>query len=131
MVYIRYILCSRLFGMFKSWNFWQENKLQYVAKACKGSCPFARSDAIEDLCDQILASKLSNTPQLIDYSKKICGCPYFASRKAVAYSQLVLLPYQVNLLGDFFFLKYIAVCKHNVSAQLFSTNCKCECITFS
>ncbi|CAG9532995.1 unnamed protein product [Cercopithifilaria johnstoni] len=68
---------------------------EYVAKACKGSCPFARSDAIEDLCDQILASKLSSAPQLVDYSKKIYGCPYFASRKAVAYSQLVLLPYQI------------------------------------
>ncbi|VDN90419.1 unnamed protein product [Brugia pahangi] len=68
---------------------------KYVAKACKRSCPFARSDAIEDLCDQILASKLSSTPQLIDYSKKISACPYFASRKSVAYSQLVLLPYQI------------------------------------
>ncbi|MCP9258866.1 BMA-CHL-1 [Dirofilaria immitis] len=36
------------------------NTLQYVAKTCKESCPFARSDAIEDLCDQILASKLSS-----------------------------------------------------------------------
>uniref|UniRef100_A0AAF5RUZ1 Helicase ATP-binding domain-containing protein n=1 Tax=Wuchereria bancrofti TaxID=6293 RepID=A0AAF5RUZ1_WUCBA len=68
---------------------------KYVTKACKGSCPFARSDAIEDLCDQILASKLSSTPQLVDYSKKISACPYFASRKSVAYSQLVLLPYQI------------------------------------
>ncbi|EFO17918.1 helicase [Loa loa] len=68
---------------------------KYVEKACKGSCPFARSDAIEDLCDQILASKLSSAPQLVDYSKKISACPYLASRKAVAYSQLVLLPYQI------------------------------------
>ncbi|KAL4001673.1 DNA repair helicase (rad3) family protein [Acanthocheilonema viteae] len=68
---------------------------EYVAKVCKGGCPFARSDAIEDLCDQILASKLSTAPQLVDYSKRISGCPYFASRKAVAYSQLVLLPYQI------------------------------------
>uniref|UniRef100_A0A0R3RRC4 Helicase ATP-binding domain-containing protein n=1 Tax=Elaeophora elaphi TaxID=1147741 RepID=A0A0R3RRC4_9BILA len=73
----------------------KEQNDEYVTKICKGSCPFARSDAIEDLCDHILASKLSSTPQLVDYSKKISGCPYFASRKAVTYSQLVLLPYQI------------------------------------
>ncbi|KAM3724220.1 ATP-dependent DNA helicase [Dirofilaria immitis] len=73
----------------------KDNDNKYVAKTCKESCPFARSDAIEDLCDQILASKLSSASQLVDYSKKISGCPYFASRKAVAYSQLVLLPYQI------------------------------------
>lgn len=67
-----------------------------MAKSCKESCPFARNDAIEDLCDQILSSRLSSAPQLVDYSKKISACPYFASRRAVAYSQLVLLPYQVN-----------------------------------
>ncbi|VDK83061.1 unnamed protein product [Onchocerca ochengi] len=73
----------------------KDDDKKHVAKKCKESCPFARSDAIEDLCDQILASKLSSAPQLVDYGKKISGCPYFASRKAVAYSQLVLLPYQI------------------------------------
>ncbi|VDK79625.1 unnamed protein product [Litomosoides sigmodontis] len=68
---------------------------EHAAKPCKESCPFARNDAIEDLCDQILSSRLSSVPQLVDYSKKISACPYFASRRAVAYSQLVLLPYQI------------------------------------
>uniref|UniRef100_A0A915PGH1 Helicase ATP-binding domain-containing protein n=1 Tax=Setaria digitata TaxID=48799 RepID=A0A915PGH1_9BILA len=78
----------------------KNDESKYAAKVCKGSCPFARSDAIEDLCDQILASKLSNAPHLVEYGKKLSGCPYFASRKAVNYSQLVLVPYQILLQED-------------------------------
>ncbi|VDN04442.1 unnamed protein product [Thelazia callipaeda] len=87
--------CNELRDNKSSVKRYKDGESNLVIKDSKGSCPFARNDAIEDLCDQILASKLSTVSQLVDCGQKISGCPYFASRKAVAYSQMILLPYQI------------------------------------
>lgn len=53
----------------------------------------------------MLAAQASTSTDLVDTGRTLCGCPYFASRKAVPLCQLVLLPYQVRtnttLLNEF------------------------------
>ncbi|VDN29936.1 unnamed protein product [Gongylonema pulchrum] len=86
-------------------GFWISGFLDFLEwecakSSCGKSCPFTRSDAIEDLCDGLLANKLSGIADLADNGKKISGCPYFGTRKAVPYSQLIMCPYQVLLQED-------------------------------
>lgn len=65
------------------------------AKNC--TCDFAKTEAIEDLADQILTVSVSTPEELTKAGKSLKACPYFASRGAMHICELVLVPYNVLL----------------------------------
>ncbi|KAI1727350.1 hypothetical protein Ddc_04651 [Ditylenchus destructor] len=63
-------------------------------------CGFAKTDAIEDLADEILSSitDLQGTTRgLTEIGHKLKACPYFATRKSLSLCELVLVPYNILL----------------------------------
>lgn len=55
-----------------------------------------KTDAIEDLFNDILNLKTATVSELSSAGMKYNACPYFSARRAVPISQLVLVPYQVS-----------------------------------
>ncbi|TKR64058.1 hypothetical protein L596_024654 [Steinernema carpocapsae] len=64
---------------------------------CK--CEYAKSDAIEDLADKILAAddSMTNIEKLASAGRGITACSYYATRKALGLCEIVLLPYPILL----------------------------------
>ncbi|KAK0423304.1 hypothetical protein QR680_008071 [Steinernema hermaphroditum] len=64
---------------------------------CK--CEFAKSDAVEDLADKILATDAAvrDIETLAKTGREMIACSYYASRKAQHLCEIVLLPYQILL----------------------------------
>ncbi len=65
-------------------------------KRGSGTCPFKKQGPIETLRDSALLQVL-DIEQLVATGRKHKACPYYASRHAVADSQLVVLPYNTLL----------------------------------
>nr|CDJ97591.1 DEAD2 domain containing protein [Haemonchus contortus] len=66
-------------------------------KKTAGKCPYFKSDAIEELSNEILASAVCRTNEVVDRGNELVACPYFSTRLSLPLCQLVLLPYQVIL----------------------------------
>ncbi|KJH53111.1 DNA repair helicase [Dictyocaulus viviparus] len=60
-------------------------------------CPYYKSDAIEELSNEIIAGVLSRPKEIVQRGKEFLACPYFSTRLSLPLCQLVLLPYQVLL----------------------------------
>ncbi|KAI1727880.1 DEAD2 domain-containing protein [Ditylenchus destructor] len=63
-------------------------------------CGFAKTDAIEDLADEILSSVTDlkgTTRRLTEIGHELNACPYFATRKSLSLCELVLVPYNILL----------------------------------
>ncbi|WKY00801.1 hypothetical protein Q1695_015100 [Nippostrongylus brasiliensis] len=67
------------------------------AKQSTSKCSYYKCTSIEELSDEILASSLSSTNEVVDRGKQLTACPYFSTRLSLPLCQLVLLPYQVIL----------------------------------
>ena len=59
-------------------------------------CPFSSSQRISQLRDQALAQPL-DIESLVQKGRKVNTCAYYASRQALKYAQLILMPYQLLL----------------------------------
>uniref|UniRef100_A0A914BXS2 Helicase ATP-binding domain-containing protein n=2 Tax=Acrobeloides nanus TaxID=290746 RepID=A0A914BXS2_9BILA len=70
-------------------------KVPKSTKSCH--CEYFKSDAIEDLADQILALKTNTLDSVVETGRRLQGCAYFASRSVLPICELVLVPYQVLL----------------------------------
>lgn len=71
-------------------------------KKKKCGCEFAKSNAIEDLSDEILIANenskdVKGISEFIELGHQNNACPYFASKSALPLSQLVLMPYNILL----------------------------------
>ncbi|CAJ0576404.1 unnamed protein product, partial [Mesorhabditis spiculigera] len=66
---------------------------------CKSSCscPYYKTQAIEDTANGILAGQDIRSVQVFEKGQKVGGCPYFASKAAIPLCEIVLVPYQVVL----------------------------------
>ncbi|CAJ0600257.1 unnamed protein product [Cylicocyclus nassatus] len=73
----------------------KENCANNRKSSCK--CPYYKSDAIEELSNEILARATIRPNEVLDRGKQLVACPYFATRLSLPLCQLVLLPYQVIL----------------------------------
>ncbi|KAJ1349516.1 hypothetical protein KIN20_005098 [Parelaphostrongylus tenuis] len=67
-----------------------------VIKESASKCPYYKSDAIEELSNEILANTLSRPNEVVERGKQLMACPYFSTRLSLPLCQLVLLPYQVR-----------------------------------
>uniref|UniRef100_A0A915ENY2 Helicase ATP-binding domain-containing protein n=2 Tax=Ditylenchus dipsaci TaxID=166011 RepID=A0A915ENY2_9BILA len=76
--------------------------IKKLAKKC--GCEFAKSDAIEDLADEILIrnhqqhSSITNVVSgVTEVGRELNACPYFSTRQAMPLCELVLVPYNILL----------------------------------
>lgn len=72
-------------------------KVKTVRKS--GKCEYHSFNKEEQLSDQFLA-KVTDIEEMISAGHKAETCPYYASRKAVKYAQVVCMPYNILLHDD-------------------------------
>lgn len=70
-----------------------------VTKKQKGStcrCPYFKQTAVEELSNWALV-EVQDVEDLVNSSKELNACPYYASRKAAEDAEIVLVPYNTIL----------------------------------
>ncbi|XP_071846175.1 ATP-dependent DNA helicase DDX11-like [Apostichopus japonicus] len=65
-------------------------------RATSTSCPYYNQARLEEFKDKLAMEPL-DIEQLVDSGKEIKACPYYGTRHAVPFSQIVVLPYNILL----------------------------------